>query len=189
MSVCVCVRVCWEVMGCLCVCMHACVRACMCVCVCVCVYVHVCVCVCVCVCLIVIRHWQQCNMWAVLPSSPLPPPSPSPLPPPSPSPLSSPLSPSPSLSPPPSFPLSPPLPPLPSTVDIWAVGCIFAELVKGEILLPGRDCILSQSHSALPQSATPFKYCSTSVLVNFTDQQSSTNVCLQKFWHQLMATS
>lgn len=26
-------------------------------------------------------------------------------------------------------------------VDIWAVGCIFAELVKGEILLPGRDYI------------------------------------------------
>ena len=29
---------------------------------------------------------------------------------------------------------------LPS-VDVWAIGCIFAELVKGEILLPGRDCI------------------------------------------------
>ena len=28
------------------------------------------------------------------------------------------------------------------TVDIWSVGCIFAEMVKGEILLPGRDCIL-----------------------------------------------
>jgi len=27
-------------------------------------------------------------------------------------------------------------------VDIWSVGCIFAEVVKGEILLPGRDCIL-----------------------------------------------
>ena len=28
------------------------------------------------------------------------------------------------------------------TVDIWSVGCIFAEMVRGEILLPGRDCIL-----------------------------------------------
>lgn len=26
-------------------------------------------------------------------------------------------------------------------VDIWSVGCIFAEMVKGEILLPGRDYI------------------------------------------------
>ena len=25
-------------------------------------------------------------------------------------------------------------------VDIWSVGCIFAEMVKGEILLPGKDC-------------------------------------------------
>lgn len=25
-------------------------------------------------------------------------------------------------------------------VDIWAVGCIFAEMVRGEILLPGKDC-------------------------------------------------
>ena len=28
------------------------------------------------------------------------------------------------------------------TVDIWSVGCIFAEMVRGDILLPGRDCIL-----------------------------------------------
>ena len=28
------------------------------------------------------------------------------------------------------------------SVDIWSVGCIFAEMVRGEILLPGRDCIL-----------------------------------------------
>ena len=26
-------------------------------------------------------------------------------------------------------------------VDIWSVGCIFAEMVRGEILLPGRDYI------------------------------------------------
>ena len=29
------------------------------------------------------------------------------------------------------------------SVDIWSVGCIFAEMVRGEILLPGRDCILT----------------------------------------------
>ena len=28
------------------------------------------------------------------------------------------------------------------SVDIWSVGCIFAEMVRGEILLPGKDCIL-----------------------------------------------
>ena len=28
-------------------------------------------------------------------------------------------------------------------VDIWSVGCIFAEIVRGDILLPGRDCILN----------------------------------------------
>jgi len=27
-------------------------------------------------------------------------------------------------------------------VDIWSVGCIFAEMVRGDILLPGKDCIL-----------------------------------------------
>ena len=26
-------------------------------------------------------------------------------------------------------------------VDIWSVGCICAEMVRGKILLPGRDCI------------------------------------------------
>ena len=30
-----------------------------------------------------------------------------------------------------------------TTVDMWSVGCIFAEIIKGEILFPGRDCILS----------------------------------------------
>ena len=29
------------------------------------------------------------------------------------------------------------------SVDIWSVGCIFAEMVRGDILLPGRDCILN----------------------------------------------
>ena len=29
------------------------------------------------------------------------------------------------------------------SVDIWSVGCIFAEMVRGEILLPGRDCIFN----------------------------------------------
>jgi c-Jun N-terminal kinase len=28
-----------------------------------------------------------------------------------------------------------------ANVDVWSIGCIFAELVKGEILLPGRDYI------------------------------------------------
>lgn len=37
------------------------------------------------------------------------------------------------------------------TVDIWSVGCIFAEMVKGEILLPGRDCILITWHVYLNQ--------------------------------------
>ena len=41
------------------------------------------------------------------------------------------------------------LPYPPTPVDIWAVGCIFAELVKGEILLPGRDCIHSHSNTLL----------------------------------------
>lgn len=27
-------------------------------------------------------------------------------------------------------------------VDIWAVGCIMAEMVRHKILFPGRDCIL-----------------------------------------------
>ena len=27
-------------------------------------------------------------------------------------------------------------------VDMWSVGCIFAEIVRGDILFPGRDCIL-----------------------------------------------
>lgn len=25
---------------------------------------------------------------------------------------------------------------------MWSVGCIFAEIVRGDILFPGRDCIL-----------------------------------------------
>lgn len=28
------------------------------------------------------------------------------------------------------------------TVDIWSVGCIMAELLKGKALFPGDDCIL-----------------------------------------------
>ena len=28
-----------------------------------------------------------------------------------------------------------------STVDIWSAGCIFAEMVRGEILFPAKDCI------------------------------------------------
>lgn len=28
-------------------------------------------------------------------------------------------------------------------VDMWSVGCIFAEIVRGDILFPGRDCILT----------------------------------------------
>lgn len=28
-----------------------------------------------------------------------------------------------------------------SVVDVWSIGCIFAEIVRGDILLPGRDCI------------------------------------------------
>lgn len=32
------------------------------------------------------------------------------------------------------------------SVDIWSVGCIFAEMVRGEILLPGKDCILFIVH-------------------------------------------
>lgn len=31
---------------------------------------------------------------------------------------------------------------LPFPVDIWSVGCIMAELLKGKALFPGNDCIL-----------------------------------------------
>ncbi len=27
-------------------------------------------------------------------------------------------------------------------VDVWSVGCILAEMVTGNILFPGKDCIL-----------------------------------------------
>ena len=33
-------------------------------------------------------------------------------------------------------------------VDIWSVGCIFAELARGDILLKGRDCILPMADAA-----------------------------------------
>ena len=54
--------------------------------------------------------------------------------------LSLPLFPSP-LSFPPSLPpsISPPSPP--SSVDIWSVGCIMAELLTGQVLFPGNDHI------------------------------------------------
>ena len=39
--------------------------------------------------------------------------------------------------------------PSPPPVDIWSVGCIFAEMVRGEILLPGRDCILTKQFNYL----------------------------------------
>ena len=28
------------------------------------------------------------------------------------------------------------------SVDIWSVGCIMGELLKGKVLFPGNDCIL-----------------------------------------------
>lgn len=31
-------------------------------------------------------------------------------------------------------------------VDIWSVGCIMAELLKGKALFPGNDCILNTKH-------------------------------------------
>lgn len=37
-----------------------------------------------------------------------------------------------------SFPLQPP-------VDVWSVGCIVAEMVRGSVLFPGTDRILSPS--------------------------------------------
>lgn len=34
------------------------------------------------------------------------------------------------------------------TVDIWSVGCIMAELLKGKALFPGTDCILEKCNSS-----------------------------------------
>nr|XP_015207677.1 PREDICTED: mitogen-activated protein kinase 11-like [Lepisosteus oculatus] len=36
------------------------------------------------------------------------------------------------------------------TVDIWSVGCIMGELIKGKVLFPGNDCILSTERQPLP---------------------------------------
>ena len=49
-------------------------------------------------------------------------------------------------------------------MDIWSVGCIFAEMVRGDILLPGRDCILTQPDKI--QYMQLHVYFSVSVLSN-----------------------
>ena len=49
-------------------------------------------------------------------------------------------------------------------MDIWSVGCIFAEMVRGDILLPGRDCILTQPNKI--QYMQLHVYFSVSVLSN-----------------------
>lgn len=42
-------------------------------------------------------------------------------------------------------------------VDIWAVGCIMAEMVRHKILFPGRDCIL-ELFAAVTQSSCEAKH-------------------------------
>lgn len=37
-----------------------------------------------------------------------------------------------------------PLPMFLSAVDIWSIGCIFGELIRGSVLFPGGDRILFQ---------------------------------------------
>lgn len=54
-------------------------------------------------------------------------------------------------------------------VDIWSLGCIFAEMILGRLLFPGKNhidqfCVITQSLGTPPAS----------VLENVT----STNVCL-----------
>ena len=41
-------------------------------------------------------------------------------------------------------------------VDVWSIGCIFGEMIRGSVMFPGSDRILSKFHRICPALTTTF---------------------------------
>lgn len=61
------------------------------------------------------------------------------------------------------------------SVDVWSVGCIMAEMVRGSVLFPGTDRILELNRPSEPQQLCLFLL--SAILVHIFVQQKTLLLC------------
>lgn len=70
------------------------------------------------------------------------------------------------------------------SVDVWSVGCIMAEMVRGSVLFPGSDRILKLNPTPLFPEPVVVSLCLSDILFKPSAHKDDLCVCLMRRFNQ-----